>query len=811
MGEPHNKTSRLNEKLIASSKVSTNNKNVPIISKTGPSVVITDNATNEPLPSQHSDNDYNSDTIKTTDINIPNHNSINKTNHIQSVHNINSSSQQNTNNEPENYAFGKKSFAETILNSTLPKKENAIVFDSIHNIPQIEYIIAISKLTPPKNIKFASRITNNRFCIYLNDKNTVDFLVDNHPYNIINSHTTIKIRRLINPAKRIIISHVSPDIPNEYIISHLEHHKIQILSPITHINAGFNIPELAHIISFRRQVYIKPDDFEKLPKSILINLENTSHRIFLDDDSIHCFLCKRKGAQTDPQIMWNKIRSLQGRKKHNNIYLSTNSSLNTDPSSIAHLLGKYFKKNSSNEMYSHDFLRQNTNLPPAQPSSISPQNTHQTYLNSPKTIDDFLQALKKCTSKSTGPDNIPYSFIQNFSIDTLQVLLKIYNTIWNKNVIPQNWRNSIVIPISKPGKNKFSPEGYRPISLLNYLYTYRDTKHSENQYLGMISLDLMKAYDTTWKPHILNSLKKVLSQNQLFNFISNFLKTRTFQVRINQTLSNTFLQANGVPQGSTILVTLFLIAINNITQNISPPVYSTLYADDFNIYCSSKRLGTVQTHLQQAINNLIKWTLTSGFTFSPEKSQCTVFTRKRIQNSLNIKIDDYQLINNSTIKILGITFDKRCSWIHHINSLKNSTSPRLNIIKMLYHSSWVSKTHVLLTVYKSLILSKLDYGSFLWITANKSNTKKLDTIHNAGLRMSIGAYRSSPIPSIYNLAYTPPLEIRRLKITLNHELKLASTLPSFDFNPKFKTLSILLQENNLVISNLLTISPPLAP
>jgi len=56
------------------------------------------------------------------------------------------------------------------------------------------------------------------------------------------------------------------------------------------------------------------------------------------------------GAQTDPHIMWNKIRSLQGRKKHNNIYLSTNSSLNTNPSSVAHILGKYFEKNSSNEI-----------------------------------------------------------------------------------------------------------------------------------------------------------------------------------------------------------------------------------------------------------------------------------------------------------------------------------------------------------------------------------------------------------------------------------------------------------------------------
>lgn len=122
----------------------------------------------------------------------------------------------------------------------------------------------------------------------------------------------------------------------------------------------------------------------------------------------------------------------------------------------------------------------------------------------------------------------------------------------------------------------------------------------------MVSLDLMKAYDTTWKPYILNSLTKVLSQ--MFNFFSNFLKTRTFQVRINQTLFKTFSQVNGIPQGSTISVTLFPIANHNITQNISPPPHFTVYADEFNIYCQSKSLATVQPHLQQAINNLLKWT-----------------------------------------------------------------------------------------------------------------------------------------------------------------------------------------------------------
>ncbi|KAE9532668.1 hypothetical protein AGLY_009749 [Aphis glycines] len=83
-----------------------------------------------------------------------------------------------------------------------------------------------------------------------------------------------------------------------------------------------------------------------------------------------------------------------------------------------------------------------------------------------------------------------------------------------------------------------------------------------------------------------------------------------------------------------------------------------------------------------------------------------------------------------------------------------------------------------------------------------------NTIHNAGLRMSIGAYRSSPIPSIYNLACTPPLEIRRLKITLNHNkhpslTRLQSKIQNF--------INTTPGKQSTVISNLLTISPPLAP
>lgn len=240
-------------------------------------------------------------------------------------------------------------------------------------------------------------------------------------------------------------------------------------------------------------------------------------------------------------------------------------------------------------MYSHDLLRENVNKPSPQPSLIAPQNIYQSHVNSSITFDEILQALKICLSKSTGLDNISYIFIHHHSNDTFQILLKNDNTIWMDHIFPQNWRNSVNIPLSKLGKNKFSPEGYRSISLLNALckllekivnqrfiwflkqsnfftpeqYGFRKNEgihnclskihieiqntYPENQYLGMISLDLMKAYGTTWKPNILNGLSKVLSQNQLFNFVRNFLKTRTFQVRINQTLYKICSQINWVP------------------------------------------------------------------------------------------------------------------------------------------------------------------------------------------------------------------------------------------------------------------------
>ena len=68
----------------------------------------------------------------------------------------------------------------------------------------------------------------------------------------------------------------------------------------------------------------------------------------------------------------------------------------------------------------------------------------------------------------------------------------------------------------------------------------------------------------------------------------------------------------------------------------------------------------------------------------------------------------------------------------------------------------------------------------------------LDLVHNQGLRLSLGAFRSSPVESLYVEAHEPPLEIRRDKLALQYVLKLKAKPenPDYDvvFNPKHQEL-----------------------
>ena len=74
-------------------------------------------------------------------------------------------------------------------------------------------------------------------------------------------------------------------------------------------------------------------------------------------------------------------------------------------------------------------------------------------------------------------------------------------------------------------------------------------------------------------------------------------------------------------------------------------------------------------------------------------------------------------------------------------------------------------------LYRTIVRSKLDYGCIVYGTASNTNLQQLDSIHNAGLRLALGAFCTSPVSSMYMEANEAPLEERRLKLSMNYYLK----------------------------------------
>ena len=112
-------------------------------------------------------------------------------------------------------------------------------------------------------------------------------------------------------------------------------------------------------------------------------------------------------------------------------------------------------------------------------------------------------------------------------------------------------------------------------------------------------------------------------------FIQNFLTNRVFRVRLGSVYSNIYEQEMGVPQGSILSVTLFILKINSIADVIPASFEKSLFVDDFSITCSSRNMASIERQLQLCLNKVEKWADENGFKFSKTKTVCMHFCNKR--------------------------------------------------------------------------------------------------------------------------------------------------------------------------------------
>ncbi|KAK9886453.1 hypothetical protein WA026_016736 [Henosepilachna vigintioctopunctata] len=99
-------------------------------------------------------------------------------------------------------------YSSALTQQQFSSKKQAIVINAIEDVPTSEYKLAVGKQIGPKNIKYASKVSNGRVCIYLSSVESVD--------NYMSSFESIKIANQVIPSRRLapslilVLFNVSP-------------------------------------------------------------------------------------------------------------------------------------------------------------------------------------------------------------------------------------------------------------------------------------------------------------------------------------------------------------------------------------------------------------------------------------------------------------------------------------------------------------------------------------------------------------------------------------------------------------------------
>ena len=355
-------------------------------------------------------------------------------------------------------------------------------------------------------------------------------------------------------------------------------------------------------------------------------------------------------SKTPSRKVWQKIRKLSGKFTPTPLpNLKINDSLITDPKEVSERLGEHFSNISSTNNYSHHFKK----IREAQIAIEFSKDNNEPY-NMIFTLKELRDALSSTEASAPGEDNIVYEMLKHLPEEAKDFFLKITNKIWETGILPKNWKIALVIPVKKPKKDALQATSYRPIALTSCVcklmekmvntrlvwlletrkllsplqFGFRKNRSTLDPLLRLsnqiqqgfvnqcqtvgVFFDLEKAYDTTWRFGIIKKLHEMGIQGNMINFISSFLSERYFKVKVGNILSTSFLQEEGVPQGSVLSVTCFAIAINDIIDTLSPPVKGSLFVDDLALYCTGYDAKSVCEYMQKSIDSVTEWADSNG-------------------------------------------------------------------------------------------------------------------------------------------------------------------------------------------------------